>query len=148
MVENQPARSARRPLDLSGQEFGSLTAQYIIRIIPHQGALWSCTCACGGTHQALASALIRGRIPYCKACARAHRQLQLKQARSNILRFDGLSRKALLQPAADLSESERYYFNQLVARRRKVGVTITPAIEASCRQMAILEARQIERRAA
>lgn len=144
-MEDELPKGAR---NLTGQRFGSLIPQYIVKIIPNEGALWFCLCVCGSDHTVLATDLLRGRTHYCLQCARAHRQEQLRDARSNILRFDGVTRKTLARPGGDLPPEARAVFEDMIERRRRAGVPITPQLVASCREVALIEACQIKRQAA
>jgi hypothetical protein len=128
--------------DLTGQTFGSLTPQYVVEMIPGAGALWHCDCACGGSHEVLATHLRRGRSRYCERCAREHRKEQLARARSSIRSIDGMRAVPI---ASDLPPAARPYFDEMIARRRRMGVRITLALIASCRQIALMEVAQASR---
>ena len=56
-------------IDLTGQFFGRLRAVSLIKVVPHKGALWLCSCRCGGTMEAFAAQLRDGRVRSC-GCSR------------------------------------------------------------------------------
>lgn len=59
------AREDHGPLDLTGQPFGRLVAEYPAGNDEHGRALWHCRCTCGGTCQVTASALRAGNRTAC-----------------------------------------------------------------------------------
>jgi hypothetical protein len=116
--------------DLRGLTFGSLTPQFITEIKYGEGAVWHCACECGEAHEVLSSHLLRGRVRWCLNCARKHRVVQLADAR----KYRGIDGVSVSQAGAYdmLTALERAEVDEMLARRRRNNIEITPALIASC----------------
>lgn len=70
-----------RAYDLTGMEFGDLTAEYKLDddhlVLNGDGAQWFCSCRCGGSRIAKARALIAGTVKACKRCSNKTRAKDL-----------------------------------------------------------------------
>lgn len=55
----------RKPIDLTGQRFGKLTALRRNGTDPGQCAMWECRCDCGGTRMVSSNRLRTGRVKSC-----------------------------------------------------------------------------------
>ena len=68
-----------RPIkDLTGMIFGRLTAQKVVRVEPGRGAVWYCTCTCGGEKEVFASRLTGKKTQSC-GCITKERSSMLKE---------------------------------------------------------------------
>ena len=63
-------RGLRQRLDLSGQSFGLLTAENVVRSDKHKKIIWLFRCKCGKKTEAAASAVKRGAIKSCGCLSR------------------------------------------------------------------------------
>ena len=131
--------------NLAGRTFGELTPLSIARIVPGGGALWSCSCSCGGPREALASALVRGDVTRCAACARSRRVSYLHEAkrRSLLTRGDSNSdyQRNWRAYVARMTTGQRAEFDRMIASRRRLGAGITDAVRAGVVEVVMLEAR-------
>lgn len=64
-------------LDLTNQQFGSLTAVYDTGTTHKRLRVWHCICDCGNSREATASSLKRGEVTACQSCMTARRQHDL-----------------------------------------------------------------------
>jgi len=51
--------------NLTGQRFGNLITQRVIKKVPHDGYVWLCKCDCGNTKDVLSSELTKGSVKSC-----------------------------------------------------------------------------------
>lgn len=70
-----------RTKDLTGQQFGRLTAIRSIGLDKWNNVIWECKCECGNTHATRASQLLSGRI---KSCGCSHTICKKTRKRSNV----------------------------------------------------------------
>lgn len=60
----------RKPIDITGQQFGALTALKMIGRNEHGAAQWQCLCECGNLHTTLGASLRKGEVTRCAKCRR------------------------------------------------------------------------------
>lgn len=58
-------KGGNQPLDLTGQQFGKLTALSVATRSTGRGVVWLCACKCGNTTRALLSSLTSGNTTSC-----------------------------------------------------------------------------------
>jgi hypothetical protein len=130
--------------NLAGLTFGELTPYSIVEIVPGEGALWQCSCSCGGTRQVVAHLLIAGRVKRCESCARERRTLRLIDAkRKSVAARDSNSdyQRNWRAHVARMTTGQRAELGRLIAGRRRVGVEITEAVMAGLVEVVMIETR-------
>jgi hypothetical protein len=123
--------------NLAGLPFGDLTAERIVKVVPRKGALWRARCRCGRTREVFAYALTAGQVRRCRECRRARRTEYLiaahRRARSNEtvvqIRATRFERRWELH-LGQMTEGMRALFDDLVARRARQGIVITPRLKS------------------
>lgn len=131
--------------NLSNQPFGDLIAKQFIEIRPGEGAIWECLCVCGEMREVSARFLKNRAVTRCEECAREQRTKQLLHS-SAMAR----SQKVFHHELPEYMLHWEFYFDrmtpaqadiyeELIARRRAVGMPITPLIQAEAVDVAYRE---------
>lgn len=90
-----------KPLDITGQTFGQLTALEPAGRDRHNKPMWRCRCACGNYHETSTSNLTGQRVRSCGCMKGVPMEREYAVPRSS------LPRKPAVRPWLRLSEAER-----------------------------------------
>jgi hypothetical protein len=123
---------------LTGQTFGKLTALNLLRVERIKrglGALWLCRCACGEQREAFARQLRSGSVRSCRKCAARLRTKRLRAAYESWRRRTGDK----LLAAETLTAAQEVAYENILQRRRRLGLPVTRRTKAEALDCALRE---------
>lgn len=65
-------KTGRKPIDISGREFGRLTVLLSTEKRKHKSVVWLCKCECGTFTEQSASDMLTGKVSSCGCLAQEH----------------------------------------------------------------------------